>query len=87
MLNFQTQYYFSDQLSEDKEPLTIVFNTQDSSDIDSAFLKNKRRIPLKLKIDDLTLGQKKDWKFYLDPFSAKQNLAIFHTLSVFITIG
>ena len=55
-------------LSEDKEPLTIVFQTSNSSDIDSAFLKNKRRIPLKINIDDLTLGQKKDWKLHLDSF-------------------
>ena len=57
-------------LSEDKEPLTIVFETPNSSNIDSAFLKNKRRIPLKINIDDLTLGQKKDWKLHLDQFIA-----------------
>lgn len=60
-------------LSEDKEPLTIVFKTPNSSNIDSAFLKNKRRIPLKINIDDLTLGQKKDWKLHLDPFIANMS--------------
>lgn len=60
-------------LSEDKEPLTIVFKTPNSSNIDSAFLKNKRRIPSKINIDDLTLGQKKDWKLHLDPFIVNMN--------------
>lgn len=53
-------------LSEDKEPLTIVFDTDNSKNIDDAFLKNKRRIPLKLNLDDLTLGQRKDWKLFLE---------------------
>jgi len=60
-------------LSEDKEPLTIVFKTPNSLNIDSAFLKNKRRIPLKINIDDLTLGQKKDWKLHLDSFIANMS--------------
>ena len=66
-------------LSENKEPITIVFQVSNSSDIDSAFLKNKRRIPLRINIDDLTLGQKKDWKLHLDPFIVnmdKQRLEI-----------
>lgn len=60
-------------LSEDKEPLTIVFETLNSSGINSAFLTNKRRIPIKLNIDDLTLGQKRDWRLHLDPFIANMD--------------
>lgn len=53
-------------LSENKEPMTIVFDTDNQWGIDSAFLANRRRIPLKINFDNLMLGQKKTWSAHLD---------------------
>lgn len=55
------------ELSEDKAPITIIFSADNTQNIDPAFLKNNRRIPLKLNFDDLMLGKKIDWKNDLDP--------------------
>ena len=53
-------------LSKNKEPLTIVFNTNDRKSIDPAFLSNRQRIQLRVNFDKLMLGQRKTWKAHLD---------------------
>lgn len=53
-------------LSENKEPMSIVFGADNQWGIDSAFLSNYRRIPLKMNLDNLMLGQKRSWRAHLD---------------------